>query len=688
MPKLARLLGWGAVAAFGAFAFGTLALHRGETINAAWLLTAAIATYLVAYRFYSRIIASRVFELNPRRTTPAVRLADGRDFVPTNRWIVFGHHFATISGPGPLVGPTLAAQFGFLPGALWIIVGVTFAGAVQDFVILAGSVRRNGKSLGQMAREEIGPVAGATALLAVLGIMIIIVAVLGLVVVNALRVSPWGTATVAFTMPVALFVGIYMRYLRPGRVLEASAIGLVLLILCVYGGMWVSESATLAPLFTWEATTLAWALMIYGFIASVLPVWLLLAPRDYISAFIKIGVVVALAIGVLLTLPPLQMPALTQFTDGSGPIFSGKVFPFAFVTVACGAISGFHSLVASGTTPKMIENEADTRMIGYGAMLTESLVAVLALIAACLLTPGVYFAINAPAGLIGTTVTQAAETISTWGFLVTPDQLTNLSRDVGEATILSRTGGAPSLAVGMAHIFSSVIGGSGAMAVWYHFAIMFEAIFILTVLDSATRIGRFILQDIGRRMWEPFGRYSWYPAVVLASAIFVALWGYFLYKGVADPLGGINSLWPLFGISNQLLAAVALCVGTTIIIKMGKERYAWMTIVPLVWVASVTLSAGWIKIFSDEPRLGFLAAARAISDRLAAGELPAGVASTRAARQMIFNNQLDAAVAAVFMTAVVVVIVASVREWWLVLSRRKLAVTSEFPYVPDPSSQL
>jgi carbon starvation protein len=683
MPKPLRLLFWGAVALTGAAAFGVLALSRGETINAAWLLTAAIATYAVAYRFYSRVIAARIYELNPQRPTPAVRLSDGRDFVPTNRWIVFGHHFATISGPGPLVGPTLAAQFGFLPGALWIIVGVAFAGAVQDFVILAGSVRRNGKSLGQMAREEISPVAGATALVAVLGIMIIIVAVLGLVVVNALRVSPWGTATVAFTMPVALFVGVYMRYLRPGRVLEASGVGLVLLILCVYAGMWVAGSATLAPLFTWSGPTLAIALMIYGFIASVLPVWLLLAPRDYISAFIKIGVVVALAIGVLLTLPPLQMPALTQFVDGTGPVFAGKVFPFAFVTVACGAISGFHSLVASGTTPKMVERETDTRMIGYGAMLMESLVAVLALIAACLLTPGVYFAINAPAGVIGTTAEAAAATITGWGFTVTPDQLTQLSRDVGEHTILSRTGGAPSLAVGMAHIFSSVIGGQRAMAVWYHFAIMFEALFILTVLDSATRIGRFILQDIGRRVWEPFGRYSSYPAVLLASAIFVALWGYFLYKGVTDPLGGINSLWPLFGISNQLLAAVALCVGTTIIIKMGKERYAWITLVPLAWVATVTLSAGWIKIFSPEPRLGFLAAARAMSERLAAGELPAGAASVGAARQMIFNNQLDAFVAAVFMAAVVVVIVASVREWWLVLSRRKTAVTSEFPFVPE-----
>jgi carbon starvation protein len=680
MRKLLSILVWAGVAAAGAVSFAVLALSRGETISAAWLLTAAVATYAVAYRFYSRIIAARIYALDAARPTPAIRLADGCDYVATNRWVVFGHHFATISGPGPLVGPTLAAQFGFLPSALWIIVGVALAGAVQDFVILAGSVRRNGKSLGQMAREEIGPVAGVTALIAVLGIMIIIVAVLGLVVVNALKVSPWGTATVVFTMPVAIFIGIYMRYLRPGRILEASMIGLVLLILCVEGGQIVAESPTLAPLFTWSGTTLAWALMGYGFVASVLPVWLLLAPRDYISAFIKIGVVLALALGVLLTMPPLQMPALTQFTDGTGPVFAGKIFPFAFVTIACGAISGFHSLVASGTTPKMIERESDTRLIGYGAMLMESLVAVLALVAACVLTPGVYFAINAPAALIGRTPEAAAAAISQWGFVVTPEQLSALSSQVGEQTILSRTGGAPSLAVGMAHIFSSVLGGAGAMATWYHFAIMFEALFILTVLDSATRIGRFIVQDIARNVWEPLGRYSWYPAVVFTSAIFVALWGYFLYHGVTDPLGGINSLWPLFGISNQLLAAVALCVGTTIIIKMGKARYAWMSLVPLAWVAVVTLSAGWMKIFSSEPRLGFLAHARVLSDQLAAGELPAGAASVGAARQMIFNDRLDAAVAAVFMTCVVVVIIASLREWWLVLSRRKAAVSTEVPF--------
>jgi carbon starvation protein len=680
MRKLSSILLWGAIALAGALAFAWLALSRGETISAAWLLVAAVSTYLVAYRFYSRFIAAKIFALDPARPTPALRLADGCDYVPTHKWIVFGHHFATIAGPGPLVGPTLAAQFGFLPGAIWIIVGVAVAGAVQDMVILAASIRRDGKSLGQMAKDEIGPVAGVAALLAVLGIMIIIVAVLGLVVVNALKVSPWGTATVIFTMPVAMFVGVYLRFIRPGRIIEASLIGLVLCIFAVYAGQWVADSPTLAPMFTWSGTTLAWSLMGYGFAAAVLPVWLLLAPRDYISAFVKIGVVLALAIGVLLLLPPLKMPAITQFTDGTGPIFAGKIFPFAFVTIACGAISGFHSLVASGTTPKMIQNEADARIIGFGAMLTESLVAILALIAACVLEPGLFFAINAPASAIGTTSASAAQAISSWGFTVTPDQIDVLTRNIQEQTVLSRTGGAPSLAIGMATIFSSVLGGPSAMAVWYHFAIMFEALFVLTVLDSATRIGRFIVQDIGRHVWAPIGRTSWYPSVIITSAIFVALWGHFLYQGVIDPLGGINSLWPLFGISNQLLAAVALCVGTTIIIKMGKARYAWTTLLPLAWVATVTLSAGWIKIFAAEPRLGFLSHARLLSEQLASGTLPAGVASEAAARSMIFNDYLNAAVAGAFMTAVVVVIVTSAFEWWRVLSGRKVAVSTEVPF--------
>src|SRR4051794_28068800 len=503
MPKPLSVLIWLAVAAVGAAAFAAIALSHGETVSAAWLLTAAICTYLVAYRFYSKLIASKVFALDANRPTPAERLSDGRDFVPTNKWIVFGHHFAAIAGPGPLVGPTLAAQFGFLPGAIWILVGVVLGGAVQDFVILASSVRRNGKSLGQMAKEEIGPVAGFTALVSVLGIMIVLISVLALVVVNTLRASPWGTVTIGLTVPIAMLMGVYLRWIRPHRVLEASLIGLVLLVLSLYAGRWVATSPTLAPLFTLSGTTLAWLLMGYGFAASVLPVWLLLAPRDYLSAFVKIGVVVALALGILFVLPPLNMPALTQFTDGTGPVFAGKVFPFAFITIACGAVSGFHALIASGTTPKLLERETDARMVGYGGMLVESLVAIMALIAACALTPGVYFAINAPASAIGTTAASAAAAVQQWGFALDPAEMTRLAQQVGEKSLLSRTGGAPSLAVGMAHLFSRALGGSGAMALWYHFAIMFEALFILTTLDAGTRVGRFMLQDLGKHLWAP-----------------------------------------------------------------------------------------------------------------------------------------------------------------------------------------
>src|SRR5215212_7521643 len=618
MPKLLRALVWVAVAFAGAAAFGRIALNRGETISAAWLLTAAVCSYAVAYRFYSKMIASKIFALDAARTTPAVRLNDGHDYVPTNRWIVFGHHFAAIAGPGPLVGPTLAAQFGYLPGVIWIIVGVALGGAVQDFVILASSVRRNGKSLGQMAREEIGPVAGTTALVAVIGIMIVLLAVLGLVVVNALKSSPWGTVTIGLTIPIALLMGIYLRWIRPGRVLEATAMGLALLVFALYAGRWASEQPTLAAMFTLSGTALAISIMIYSFAASVMPVWLLLAPRDYLSAFVKLAVVFALAIGILVVLPPLQMPPLTRFIDGTGPVFAGKLFPFAFITIACGAISGFHALISSGTTPKLLEREPDARMIGYGAMLVESLVAIMALIAACVLTPGVYFAINAPVAALGTTGESAARAIQQWGFILQPGEIEALARQVGETTLLSRTGGAPSLAVGMAHLFSNALGG-GAMALWYHFAIMFEALFILTTLDAGTRVGRFMLQDLGGRVWSPLGRVSWYPAVVLSSAVFVAMWGYFLYAGVTDPLGGINSLWPLFGIANQLLAAVALCVGTTVIVKMGKARYAWATMLPLAWLVTVTTTAGLMKIFSDDPRLGFLAHARLLDAAAASG---------------------------------------------------------------------
>jgi len=682
VTRLTNVLPWVGVSAVGAGALAYVAINRGETISAAWLLTAAICIYLIGYRFYSRIISHDIFGLDPNRATPAERLEDGRDYVPTNKWVTFGHHFAAIAGPGPLVGPTLAAQFGFLPGALWIVVGVVLGGAVQDFVILCASIRRDGKSLGQMAKEEIGSVAGATALIAVLGIMIILISVLALVVVNALRDSPWGTVTILLTIPIALFMGLYMRYLRPGAVLETTAIGLVMLALSLYAGKWVSESATWAPVFTLSGTTLAWGIMVYGFAASVLPVWLLLAPRDYLSAFVKIGVVLALGVGIIVVLPPLEMPAITKFIDGTGPVFAGKLFPFCFVTIACGAISGFHALISSGTTPKIIRREPDARLIGYGSMLTESLVAIMALVAACVLTPGIYFAINSPVSVIGATAVSAADTINSWALFkpITAAELELLAQQVGENSLLSRTGGAPSLAVGMAHLFSQALGGESAMALWYHFAIMFEALFILTTLDAGTRVGRFMLQDLLGNVYKPLGRVSWYPAVLFTSAIFVAMWGYFLYQGVTDPLGGINSLWPLFGISNQLLATVALCVGTTIIIKMGKAKYAFVTIIPLVWLVIVTASAGLLKIFSNDPKLGFLSHAAMLKEQIATNTLPANIKTVEAAQRMIFNDNLDAGVAAFFLIAVVVILGASIREWLAVINGRKAAVSSEVPF--------
>ena len=681
--RLLRQVPWIAIAVLGAGALATIALNKGETISAAWLLTAAVCTYLIAYRFYSRFIAADIFGLDATRATPAERLDDGRDYVPTNKWIVFGHHFAAIAGPGPLVGPTLAAQFGFLPGALWILVGVVLGGAVQDFVILCASVRRDGKSLGQMAKEEIGTVAGATALVSILGIMIILISVLALVVVNALRDSPWGTVTIGLSIPIAMLMGVYLRWIRPGRVLEATAGGLVLLFLSLYAGKWVSESATWAPVFTLSGVTLSLSIMVYGFFASVLPVWMLLAPRDYLSAFVKIGVVLALGVGILVVMPDMEMPPVTKFIDGTGPVFSGKLFPFVFVTIACGAISGFHALISSGTTPKMLRREPDARLIGYGSMLTESLVATMALIAACVLTPGIYFAINSPAAVIGTTAMSAADTINGWALFktISAADLELLARQVGENSLLSRTGGAPSLAVGMAHLFSRALGGEAAMSLWYHFAIMFEALFILTTLDAGTRVGRFMLQDLLGQVYKPLGRVSWYPAVVLCSALFVSMWGYFLYQGVTDPLGGINSLWPLFGISNQLLATVALCVGTTVIVKMGKAKYAFVTIIPLVWLVIVTATAGLLKIFSSDPKLGFLSHARLIEGQIAAGTLPAHITSLGAAQRMIFNDRLDAAVAAFFLVSVVVILTASIIEWVKVMNGSKAAVSSETPYI-------
>src|ERR687894_1636738 len=615
---LLKHAGWIALGLAGAVAWGVLALHRGETISAGWLILAAVGTYLIGYRFYSRFLALRVLGLNDRRATPAERLANGRDFVPTSRWVLFGHHFAAIAGAGPLVGPVLAAQFGYLPGTLWIVFGVVLGGAVQDFVILFGSMRRDGKSLGQMAKEEIGPATGLLAMVAVLAIMVILLAVLALVVVNALKDSPWGVFTILCTIPIAVLMGFWMKVWRPGRTLEASAFGVALLLVALVGGRYVAESPAVAPYFTYSGLTIAYGMIAYGFLASVLPVWMLLCPRDYLSTFMKIGTILLLALGILLVLPPLKLPPVTHFVDGTGPVFAGKLFPFAFITIACGAISGFHALVASGTTPKMLTRESDARLIGYGGMLMESFVAVMALCAAALLDPGIYFAINAPLTPPGGNLQSAAEVIRSWGFTVTPEQFDGLAAAVGEKTLLGRTGGAPSLAVGMAHIFSNAF-GSGLMALWYHFAIMFEALFILTTVDTGTRVGRFMLQELAGQIWTPLGRTSWYPSTVLASALVVGGWGYFLVQGVLDPLGGINSLWPLFGISNQLLASVALCVGTTILIKNGKARYVWVTLLPLAWLLAVTLTAGWQKGFAPHPPLGFLSHATSVADQMVTG---------------------------------------------------------------------
>jgi carbon starvation protein len=589
--------------------------------------------------------------------------------------VLFGHHFAAIAGAGPLVGPVLAAQFGYLPGVIWIVFGVVLGGAVQDFIILFGSMRRDGKSLGQMAKEEIGEVPGLISMVAILAIMVILLAVLALVVVNALRDSPWGVFTILCTIPIAILMGFWMKVWRPGRTVEASLGGVVLLLVALVAGRWVGESATLAPLFRHEGLTIAWGLIGYGFIASVLPVWMLLCPRDYLSTFMKIGTILLLAVGILVVLPPIKLPALTQFIDGTGPVFAGKLFPFAFITIACGAISGFHALVASGTTPKMLRREGDAPLIGYGGMLTESFVAVMALCAAAVLDPGVYFAINAPLATLGGSLDAAAETIRGWGFAVTPAQMEALAASVGESTLLARTGGAPSLAVGMAQIFAGAF-GAHLTALWYHFAIMFEALFILTTVDTGTRVGRFMFQELAGHVWEPMGRTSWYPSTVLASAAVVAGWGWFLLQGVQDPLGGINTLWPLFGISNQLLAAVALAVATTVLIRSGKARYAWVTLLPLAWLLVVTLTAGWQKIFAADPRLGFLSHAAATAAQVAAGTLEA----SRGAR-LIFNDRLNVAVAALFMTVVVLVVISSVRVWLGILQGRTPATTREAPYV-------
>jgi carbon starvation protein len=679
MKRPLSLLAWLAVAFVGAGALGAIALTRGEPVNGVFFVAAAVSTYLVAYRFYSAFLAARVLALDPTRATPAERLDDGRDFVPTHRWVVLGHHFAAIAGPGPLVGPTLAAQFGYLPGTLWLIAGAVLGGCVQDFVILFFSLRRDGKSLGQMAREEISGRAGLVAMASVLSIMIILLAVIGLVVVNALKHSPWGSFTLAMTVPIAMLMGLYMRFWRPGRVLEASVIGFLLTLLAVVAGQWVAQSPQWARLFTLSGPALAAVIIVYGFAASALPVWLLLAPRDYLSAFIKVGVVLALAAGILLVRPTILMPALTRFVDGTGPVFAGTVFPFCFITIACGAVSGFHSLIASGTTPRLLTREADARLVGYGSMLMESFVGVMAMVAACALEPGVYFAVNSPAGIVGATAEQAAATISGWGFPLDPAAMHALAHRVGEETLLNRTGGAPSLAVGMAHIFSGTIGGERLLGIWYHFAIMFEALFILTVLDAGTRVGRFMVQEIVGRVWKPLAHTRSWPSTLFTSGLIVAAWGYFLYQGVLDPLGGINSLWPLFGISNQLLAAVALVLATTILLKMGRRRYVWVTLLPTAWLVTVTMTASWQKVFHSDPRIGFLAQARVLEQRLETGEVTeVKIAETR---RLVFNNRLDAGVTALLAGLILVLLLEAGLEWYRLLSRTKEAATRESPYV-------
>jgi carbon starvation protein len=671
MNKTLAFFIWGIVALLGAAAVAVVAIHRGEPINALWLVVAATCCYALGYRFYSKFIAAKILVLDAARATPAERLENGRDYLVTNKWVVFGHHFAAIAGPGPLVGPVLAAQFGYLPGTMWVLAGAVFAGCVQDFVILLFSVRRDGKSLTEMAKDEIGRVGGFVAYAAVISILIILLGVAALIVVNALKSSPWGTFTIAMTMPIALLMGVYLRRIRPGKVLEVSALGFILVLAAIWGGQFVSQNEALARIFTFSAPTLAILIIVYGFAASALPVWLLLAPRDYLSTFVKLGTIALLGAGIVALHPTLHMPALTRFVDGTGPVFAGKIFPFAFITIACGAISGFHALISSGTTPKLIARETETRMVGYGAMMCESAVAIMAIIAACVMQPGIYFAINSPAGIVGQAPAVAAATISSWGFPVTAADMQALAHAVGEQTLYNRTGGAPAFAVGMASIFSHSLGGETLMALWYHFALMFEALFILTVLDAGTRVARFMLQDALGHVYKPLGRTSWYPSILATSAMIVAAWGYFLWQGVKDPLGGINSLWPLFGISNQLLATVALCVATTIIIKTHRAKYAFVTLVPLAWLVAVTFTASWHKIFDPNPRVGFLAQAQALT---------AGPA-TSATSRLIFNNRLDAAVTGILVLMVTMVLVESFRQWSGILSGTKQAPVKESPFV-------
>ena len=668
---------WSAVAIVGAVAWGVIALVRDESISAAWLIVAAVCSYAIGYRFYARFIQYKVLATDRNRATPAERLENDRDFQPTDRRVLFGHHFAAIAGAGPLVGPVLAAQMGYLPGTIWIIVGVIFAGAVQDMVVLFFSMRRDGKSLGQMARDEIGPVGGIAALVAVLSIMIILLAVLALVVVNALANSPWGTFSIAMTIPIALFMGFYLRVIRPGRVLEVSLIGVVALLIVIALGGWVQDSS-LADAFTLEPETLVFCLIAYGFVASVLPVWMLLAPRDYLSTFMKIGTIVLLAIGIIVTLPVMKNQAVTEFArNGEGPVFAGSLFPFVFITIACGALSGFHSLIASGTTPKLIEKETQVRFIGYGAMLMESFVAVMAIICASIIDPGIYFAVNSPAGVTGGTVQSASEFVNGIGFAITPEALQSAATAVEEESIISKTGGAPTFALGVSEIFASVT--NGGRAFWYHFAIMFEALFILTTVDAGTRVGRFMLQDTIGNVYKPFRDVSWKPGVWLCSALIVGAWGYFLYVGVTDPLGGINQLFPLFGIANQLLAAIALTLCTVLLIKHGKLKWAWVTGIPLAWDAVVTLTASYQKVFSADPKLGFFAQRDRFKDAIANGEVLAPAKDMDEMNRVVTNSTVDGVLAAFFAVLIIVVILDATRLCIKALRAKELLPNTEVP---------
>jgi len=686
MKRLSSQLGWAALAIVGACALAVVALKRGEPINAIWVVAAAVCVYLIAYRFYSLFIAERVLKLDPTRATPAYKFNDGLDYVPTNRYVLFGHHFAAIAGAGPLVGPVLAAQMGYLPGILWILAGVVFAGAVQDFMVLFISMRRDGRSLGDLIKSELGEIPGIIALLGTFMIMVIILAVLALIVVKALTGSPWGSFTVMATIPIALFMGVYSRFIRVGRIGEVSVIGFVLLMLAIVGGQTVAESAVLAPLFTFTGTQLTWMLIGYGFVASVIPVWLLLAPRDYLSTFLKIGTIIALAVGIVIVAPYLKMPAMTKFIDGSGPVWSGSLFPFLFITIACGAVSGFHALIASGTTPKMIENEQHARFIGYGAMLMESFVAMMALVAASTIEPGIYFAMNSPAAAIGTTAQSAAAAISQWGFVLTPEMLTQTAKEIGEASIISRAGGAPTLAVGMANILAGMAGGKALMGFWYHFAILFEALFILTAVDAGTRAGRFMLQDLLGAFAPSLKRTESLVANLVATSLCVAAWGYFLYQGVVDPLGGINTLWPLFGIANQMLAGIALILATCVLFKMKRAKYAWVTMAPTAWLLACTLSAGWQKIFDANVKVGFVAHARKFQAALDQGTILAPAKTVAQMQQIVFNDYLDASLAGFFMFVVVAVLGFGIRTA-LAARARSGPSAKETPFVAAPLAQ-